>query len=254
VTNLVFHITLPANLALTSGAALGKEITYDVIGQLTPYYASVDQVRLTGGRLLSKLSDITIALQTFQSSQEADLMCFKAPQPPVAGVPPSDQFRNFAGSRNQWVTATAAHDLLLSVADLAGPGSHVLANFSVTKSRDLQQAGLVAKLTDLKEAMKLYDPAIRSGGNTAPGGHIRAVMAAKGVMDWSEITPGRTWFGNGMGQNAKSVDFGSPTGGRGKPVGFFLSPMFSPSFSFMRSGTYQSGFSVPLFFPFPLIP
>lgn len=246
MTNLVFHITLPANLALTNGATLGQEVTYDVIGQLSPYYASVDQVRLTGGRILRNLSDIAIALQVFQSSQEADLMCVNPPPAPDTGNPPSQQYRLFAGSRNQWVTATAAHDLLLSVADLVGPASHVLANFSVTKNRDLQQAGITAKLADLKDAMKLYEPTIRSAGVTGPGGHMRPVMAAKGVGDWTERTPGRTWFGNGGGANVQSFDPGSATGGRGKPVSMFISPIYSPPFTALRNGIFQSGFPIPL--------
>ncbi len=61
--NLVLHIALPTGLKLADGRTLMRDITFDVISQLSPYYASVDQVKLEGGPALAKLSDITIACQ-----------------------------------------------------------------------------------------------------------------------------------------------------------------------------------------------
>ena len=73
-----------------------------------------------------------------------------------------------------------------------------------------------------------------------------------GVLDWAERTPARTWFANGMGANASSMDPGSPTGGRGKPIKFFASPTCSPPMSSMRIGVYQPGFPVSQFYPYAM--
>ena len=54
------------------------------------------------------------------------------------------------------------------------------------------------------------------------------VFAAKGVYDWMERTPGRNWINTGYGANVQSVDFGSPSGGRGKPVKMYVQPFSSP--------------------------
>jgi len=50
------------------------------------------------------------------------------------------------------------------------------------------------------------------------------MMAAKGLFD-SEVAPGREWLVSGMGANScnSRVVFG--TGGRGKPMKFFMSPV-----------------------------
>ena len=168
--------------------------------------------------------------------------------PPLAG----DTQKRFVGSRNQWTTATAARDLLLGLETLLSPGSHVLANFSVTRNRALQEEGLSARLKELNDSVKYYEVTIKSGGATTPGGHVKAAMAAKGINDWSEKSPARTWFGNGMGANATSVDPGSPTGGRGKPVKFFASPLYSPPFTSLRIGVYQAGYPLAIVYPYPV--
>ena len=52
--------------------------------------------------------------------------------------------------------------------------------------------------------------------------------------------------------NASSMDPGSPTGGRGKPIKFFASPTCSPPMSSMRIGVYQPGFPVSQFYPYAM--
>src|SRR5271165_4398235 len=123
IQNIVFHIVLPSGLTLTSGAYLGGPATYDVISALTPYYASVDQVRLQGGLYLRKLSDLTIAAMVYNASKEVDLL-----YPPGANLTFSSSpnvFR-FVGSRNQYVQALAAKKLIENIMGLFGiPSSHV---------------------------------------------------------------------------------------------------------------------------------
>lgn len=237
--NLILHITLPQGLKTTDGATLMSPITYDVVSSLSPFYASVDQVKLTGGWALRKLSDITIASQIYMASKAVDMMNYYNPKPNAFPAYPM-----FVNARNQWVIAKASNELILSLGALLGPGSHVLANFSVSTTRNFNTEGVSGKLADLSAMMKLYDPTIRSGGRVEPGGHSRPKMGAKGVMDWTERTPGRTWARNSVGANSETFDYGSASGGRGKPVSFFSHSIYSPSLTAYRVGNYQSGYNL----------
>lgn len=249
IQNLVFHVTLPAGLTLVSGAYLGDAATFDIVSALTPYYASVDQVRLSGGLYLRKLSDLTVAAMIYNCSKEVDLL-----YPPAASLSFSNSpnaFR-FVGARNQYVQADTAKSLIENVLGLVGvPSSHILANLSITRQRANEKEGIGQKITSLEETLKLYEPTIRSGGNVVPGGHAKAQFAAKGVFDWTERTPARTWMSTGMGANSSSQDFGSPTGGRGKPVKFFSSPFYSPPIINLRSGIYQGAYPLVTVYPYP---
>jgi hypothetical protein len=246
--NLIFHITFPQGMTFTNGATLGEDVTLDVASQLSPFYSTIQQVKLVGGAYLRKLSDITVGSQIYQSSQEADLVSVVTPPPPSD----SQQYAMFIGSRTQYVTSLAARDLLLSLSGLYNaPGMHVLANFSVSRQKGFEKEGVSAKLKELDDSLKLYEPALRSGGRTAPGGRPRPGMAAKGVFDWTEKTAGRTWKSSGMGANQSSLDWGSPTGGRGKPMQFFNGPMYSPPILSLRSGVFQGAYPLVVTNPLP---
>jgi hypothetical protein len=218
--NLIVHITLPKGIKTVSGAMLAKDVTFDVISQLSPYYASVDQVRLAGGPLVGKLSDIALACAIYHTSQQADLLCLHPPE-----VATSDEYRLFVGARNRWVEGVVARDLLLNMGQLFGQkGGHVLANFSVTRQGPSTGEGLAAMLKAMTDEIKEYETTLRSRGRVAPGGRPYFAMAAKGVNDWGEATPGRTWIGNGMGVNSKGAGGQNGLGGRGKSVGFMTGP------------------------------
>jgi len=236
--NLALHIVLPKGIKLVNGAKLMKDVTFDFISQLSPYYSSVDLVRLSGGPVLSRMSDIALACQIYNASLQADLL--SPNHPPRYG----EENVRFVGARMQYVTARAAHDQMDNVISLLGPSAHVLANFSVDRKYDIK-----LNLKDLKEDMALWEVTLRSGGRTMPGGRPTFVFAAKGVNDWSEQTPGRLWTGNGMGANAKTMDTGSATGGRGKPVSFYASALCSPPFYSARSGMFQPGYSIASMYP-----
>lgn len=249
IVNLIFHITLPEGLTLTSGAYLGEPATFDVVSSLMPWYASVDQVRLQGGLYLRKLSDLTLASMIYNAGKEVDLLY--PPGATLSFTNSPNSFR-FLGSRNQYVQALAAKKLIENILGLVGiPSSHILANLSITRQRANEKEGIGQKITSLEETLKLYEPTIRSGGNVVPGGFAKAQFAAKGVFDWTERTPARTWLTTGMGANASSQDFGSPTGGRGKPVKFFSSPFYSPPIINLRSGIYQGAYPLVTVYPYP---
>jgi hypothetical protein len=238
--NLVLHITLPSGIRLVNSQVLSEPVTFDILSACDPFYASVDQVKISGGPLLRRLQDITIACAIYNQSQQCnDLLLHK----PTGSGDDAIRFRN---AQNQWVQATTARQLLLSVTSGAGgaPSSHVLANFSVTKGKGFESEGTPALLADLRTQISQYTIVLRSGGKAAPGGHVKPTMGAKGVMDWQEHTPGRTWLVTGMGANESSPSGIGGTGGRGKSVKFFGSPMFGGTMFGCRSGIWQSGFSL----------
>ena len=149
--NLIFHISLPKGIKLVNGATLMKDVTFDFISQITPYYSTIDMVRLAAGPILKKLSDITIACQIYRSSNEADLIT--AARVPLSGL----QHTRLIGSRLQYVTALASRDLMLNVVSLLGPSAHVLANFSVDRKADNKQ-----RLAEFEDSLKLYEVVLRS--------------------------------------------------------------------------------------------
>ncbi|MGI4814015.1 MAG: hypothetical protein ACRYGG_11885 [Janthinobacterium lividum] len=241
LNNLILHITIPQGIKTVDGATLLAPVTFDVASALSPFYASVDQVKLMGGYGLRKLSDLTIAAQIYMASKAVDMMNYNNPKPGAL----NNAYQLFINSRNQWVTAKASMGLLLNIGDLLGNGGHVLANFSVTRTGTAVNAGTTGLLTDLSSMLKLYDPSIRSGGRIEPGGHARPIMAAKGVGDRNERTPGRMWDPNSVGANAITEDMGnSVTGGRGKPVSYYNNSIYSPALSSTRVGSYQCGMSL----------
>lgn len=243
--NLILHVTLPAGIRLTNNLVVQEPVTFDILSACSPFYASVDQVKLAGGPLLRKLQDITIACAIYERSKESDLLLIHKPN----GT--GDDTLRFIGAQNQWVQAKAARELLLNVSSLAGgPGTHVLANFSVSRQKGFESEGLPERLKDLKEKIAEYEITIRSRGRVAPGGHAKAVMAAKGVLDWQEQTPGRTWIVTGMGANTNTPNRISSTSGRGKSVKFFGSPLFSGMMSGYRMGIWQAGSPLHAITPF----
>lgn len=246
---MVFHITLPQGLTLVSGAYLNDSVTFDVVSALMPYYASVDQVRLQGGMYIRKLSDIAVAGMIYNSSKAVDLLY---PAGMQILIPNSPNAFRFIGARNQYVQTLSAKSLIENIIGLLGiPSSHILANLSITTQRANPKEGIGQKITSLEETLELYLPTIASGGNVVPGGYAKPQFAAKGVFDWTERTPARTWLSTGMGANASSQDFGSPTGGRGKPVKFFSSPFYSPPIINLRTGIYQGAYPLITVYPYP---
>lgn len=264
--NVVVNVTLPMGLALTDGRTLKQDMTFDIISILQPYYASVDEVKLIGGQILRKLSDITIACAVYHASTEAKLIT------PVMGelagellspfgftsfdynnmVPISSMMRRFKGARNHYTANLAARDLIMAQMTLLGnPAAHVLANFSVTRNRSMEGEGANALLKKLDEDLKFYEITIRSGGKVMPGGRPQSGFSAKGIYDWTERTPSRTWLATGLGANATSWDFGSPTGGRGKPVKFFAAPFYSPPLVNLRAGIFQGTYPLVIMSAYP---
>lgn len=225
--NLVIQIVLPKTLALKDGSVMGQEVTFYVASALTPYYASVDMVRLAGGTYLRNLSDFTLASQIYKYSREADVMSFNRPHEPNPGADETDvAFRKHAlwlFARQNYVANRAAFESIISVFDTAvSRGSKTLANFSVHRVSLPKDESVPRRLQELEEQYKGWLPVIKSGGEIAFGGHAKPVMAAKGLYDRSEGPAGRLWMVTGLGANRKSLP---GYGSAGKPFKYMSPPI-----------------------------
>lgn len=247
--NLVAQILLPKGLALKSGAFLDDDVVYEVISEVSPYYASVEQVRLEGGQYLSKLSDITLGAMIYQMSKRVDQLAPPELMPPT-GAPSMRQGNLVHRSRNIWVIAKSVETLLDNMAGLLGNASqHVLANLSISRSRGNHTADLTVKFNELAKTIKEHEITLRSWGRVMPGGRAKAGFAAKQLAELEKITS-RTWQTTGMGANAVSAEMGVGTEGRGKAVRMYASPLINimrgrQSFGWSRFGYSGSGFILP---------
>ena len=237
-SNLVCTIQLPSGFGLVNGAVLTEAIQFQVASGLSPYYSSTDLVRLNGGIYLRKLSDLTIAGMIYWASKQVDAITYSLPMIPPSYAPFTDfqevHFRNFLMARQLWVTYNAAHQLMLNMFDLNGVrGSRTLGNLSVGRQDFSTDSGMPGKLKDLKSQMDEWEIAVKSGGNIGHKGHVKPRMAAKGLYDDSDNTPGRTWLNSGPGANTYSMTGVSSAGGRSKTVKFY-----SPVVTGARIGRY----------------
>jgi len=133
----------------------------------------------------------------------------------------------FYAARNNWVINAAAYNLLVNLSGLVGyTGGYVLGNFSANKNKGEQGTGVKAKIDDLKQGMKDYQVVLESGGKVIPGGHSAYMFAAKGLWD-SEAPTGRTWLVNVLGANVRTVEVPSATGGRGKTMKLYMTPIIT---------------------------
>ena len=226
VANLVVTIQIPEGFALTNGATTREPMQFQVVSGLTPYYSSVDLVRLHGGIYLRKASDLTIASMVYWASKQADALTWSLPMQPPSFATFTDfqevHFRNFLVARSSWVTFYAARQLIINMFDLnAVRGSKTLANFSVSRQDFSSDSGVPGKLRDLGSQITDWELALKSGGSIGHKGHVKPRMAAKGLYDDSDNTPGRTWLNSGPGANTYSLTGVSSAGGRSKTVKFY---------------------------------
>lgn len=238
--NLFVNVILPKGLRLKNGMHLYQDATFTVTSELTPFYSSVDLVRLTGGPMLNKLPDLTIAGAIFNISQQADAHTYSFPPEPASSNPMDPIYRRkqlFLNARSNWVGNTVAADLLGAIADLAGlRGSKTLGNFSVEKLTGVNSEGIPQKVQDLNKEADRWRIVLNSGGDVGFAGHVKGTWGAKALYD-VDAPAGRTWAVTGMGANAKTS---SGYGSSGKPVKYSSGPLLA-----WRLGRYYGPYSVP---------
>lgn len=238
--NAILTVTLPKGLRLKNGATLYRDVSFDFVSEITPYYTSVDIVRLVGGPFLGKIPDLTIASMIFNMSQQADSHTYVAPPTPMTKDPSDPGYRRFQlfqDARSNWVSNMVAADLIGNVADLAGArGSKTLANFSVERLTGINGEGIPQRVQDLNKEAEKWRIVLNSGGDVGFGGHVKGSWGAKGLYD-ADYPAGRTWVVTGMGANSKSVPgFGSA----GKPVKYASGPFLA-----WRMGRSYNSFLIP---------
>jgi hypothetical protein len=236
--NLVVRIALPANLALTDKSVMGEEVTFEVTGTITPWYCSIDQVRLEGGAYLRNLSDLTIAAMIYQAGRDCDAITYMVPPPGPGGETvqgaADEQYMRFNLARQRYTQLTATRNLILNLWDVnMNRGTKTLANFSVSQSSQTKDEEVPKKLTQIQKDIAEWAIVVKSGGNIGRGGRAQSRMAAKNIYGDRDFPAGRTWVTTGMGANEKSF---SGFGSNGKPVKFG-----SPSVMQYRLGLFLGG-------------
>jgi hypothetical protein len=237
--NLVVRINLPKGLRLADGRTLAEDYTVEVVGTITPFYASVQQVRLAGGIYLNKVSDITNAAMIYDQSKNADSFSYTLTAPPQIPYDPNSlAWRTYnlkLNARQNWVVWMSALQLILNVYELSGArGSHTLANFSVQRQSIMRDEGMPKKVADLQKQADDWLIVLKSGGHIGPGGHVKPGYAATGAYDPSDAPAGRLWVTTGMGANERAVPgFGSA----GKPFRYASPPVVS-----WRKGRYEGAY------------
>ena len=233
--NLVVNIVLPKGLAIEGGAALQDDVTFQVVGEVVPWYCSTDQVRNQGGTYMRSASDISIAAQIYQTGRDADALSFVAP-PRRSGAATQRPCGSEVHALDLCAAAVydgAGHgEMLANMYDVDhARGVKTLGNFSVTRIAMNRGGGVPKKLEELFDDPRSGCPSERRP--VGPGGRPAPVMAAKGLFD-PDFPTGRTWRVTGMGANLKSIP---GFGGTGKPVKFGSPPVIQ-----FRTGRYMGGY------------
>jgi hypothetical protein len=236
--NLVVNIVLPKGLAIEGGAALQDDVTFQVVGQVVPWYCSTDQVRNQGGVFMRSASDIAIASQIYQTGRDADALSFIIPHTPHPGSNPHSEavkeYNRWLYARQQYTCSMSTARILTNMYDIDhSRGVKTLGNFSVTRIDMNKGGGVPKKLELLFDNAEEWAMTLKSGGRVGMGGRPVPVMAAKGLYD-PDFPTGRTWRVVGMGANMKSAP---GYGGDGKPVKFGSPPVIQ-----FRTGRYMGGY------------
>lgn len=237
--NLIVRIVLPQGLALKNNQYLIEDTTFEIVGHITPWYCSVDQVKLEGGPYIRGLSDITISAMIYQHGRTCDAITTFAPQPPqpsgtAFATLGQETYQRFLLARQRYVQLKATKDLMLNLWDVnVTRGSKTLGNFSVSQVSQTKDEEVPKKLTTLEKDIKDWEIVVRSAGKITVGGRVLPTAAAKGLYD-VDYPAGRMWMTTGMGANRKSI---AGYGSNGKPVKFGSNPIIQ-----WRVGRYTGGY------------
>jgi len=240
--NIALSVVLPKGLKLKNGQMLYDDTTFTFVSEITPYYASVDIVRLVGGAYTNKIPDLTIASMVFNVSQQADSHSYLMPATPQTTDPTDPQVRKmnlFLDARQNWVSNVSAASLVQNVWDILGArGSKTLGNFSNERLAGVSSDGVPQLVQSLRKEADKWRIVMNSGADVGFGGHVKGGWGAKALYD-VDAPAGRTWAVTGMGANAKSV---AGYGSSGKPVKYASGPMLA-----WRMGRYYGSYTMPYF-------
>jgi hypothetical protein len=255
--NLIIHITLPKGLKLGNGQVLLQPVTFSVTGGISPYYCSIDQIRLHGGTYMQKLGDLTIASEIYEISKTTDGLTYRFPPAPInpydVYAADTRKYNRFVDARQKFVSSRAATELILNIWDIAGArGSHTLGNLSIQRQSVMRDEGLPKKLLELETEADKFKIIVQSGGDIGYGGHVPGTMAARGAYG-GDPPAGRLWINTGIGIGAGEKSLPG-YGSFGKPVkyssayvweggyGVFSQGWFSPPLSQFRAGMFMGAY------------
>lgn len=178
LNNNLVAITLDSTIASIGGVVLGNNYEFWFTTTYSPYYCTLQRIKIDAGVYLSDLSNDTINMAIFLASEAADALTWNTDNP-------TDSFYKFV--RQQWSCCKAQEILLINT--LAGRSnlkSKQLADFKVE-----YQPGNNEILDRALACMDKWENQLQGGGRSVQS--QQPSMVVKG--DWDRDRPpiGRRW-------------------------------------------------------------
>ena len=185
--NNLVTVTLSPGIASTSGETFSEAIELEFFTDLSPYYTSVNKVKLEVGSLVTEIKDLTSAMAILEASVEADALSFS---------PTEINSKLFKHARREYVTAASAFRLVSNV------GGNLL------KSKTLGDLSVTYDTQSHKDTLEYLQDMMRKWGDQLmAGGGAQAIrgprMVVKGSRDTDKPTFDRMW--EGTGTNKKPI-------------------------------------------------
>jgi len=185
--NNLVTVTLLSGIASTAGETFAETIELEFFTGLSPYYTSVNKVKLEVGSLVTEIKDLTSAMAILEASIEADALTFSSIEIN------SELFKH---ARREYVTAASAFRLVSNI------GGNLL------KSKTLGDLSVTYDTESHKDVLEYLQDMMRKWGDQLmAGGGAQAIrgprMVVKGSRDTDKPTFDRMW--EGTGTNKKPV-------------------------------------------------
>ena len=148
--NNLVSVKLKQGIASVSGETLQEDVEFQFFTTLSPFYTSINKVRLEVGSLVTEIKDLTSALSILESSIEADSLSFS-----TTNI--NEDLFNHA--RREYVTAASAFKLVSNVGGNLLK-SKSLGDLSVTYDTNSHRD----VLEHLQEMMRKWGDQLMSGG------------------------------------------------------------------------------------------
>lgn len=178
--NNLVTITLGSGINSMGGLTLDEDYEFWFTTTYSPYYCTLQKIRLDIGAYISSVSDDTINAAIHQGSLGADALTWDKTYI-------SDSYYKYV--RTQWTCCKAQETLLLNAAGKSNLKSKKLADLEVTYA-----TGINEPLDRALGCLQKWENSLHAGGRS-----IRSpMMVVKGELDPDRPTIGRGWgYANG---------------------------------------------------------
>jgi hypothetical protein len=211
LNNQLIIVELDASIASYVGDVLGSDVQVTFATVMTPFYASVDLVRMEGGPWLDFVPDITLAMMIQWSSREVDFIT-------PAGKKSGDRISFARAKFVMFDSVLRCFNLPGSYANQPGGvlgGKKALGDLSITSGTGSVVSRTASgidtyTLSDLKAKRAEWWRVVNANSEINPGQSLGFETAQKGRFDPDRRLDGRQWADPGEffygqpGVNAKA--------------------------------------------------